>query len=99
LPRALRGASAMSAMTAFFGSSGLTSPCATPTIFSYCPTSGHEKPPKVGDSLCVTLTSMRVMRACASGTVRAVIATAAAAAMCKRSGDGNARAARGRAGM
>ena len=66
-------------MIAFFGSSGLTSPCATPTIFSYCPTSGHEKPPKVGDSVCVT--TMLVMRACASDTASdAVTATAAAVA-------------------
>src|SRR5437870_5390955 len=40
-------------MTAFFGSLGSSSPNAFPTIFSYCPTPGHEYPPNVGDSFAV----------------------------------------------
>ena len=42
LPRALRGASPISTILAFLGSVGSTSPNALPTIFSYCPTRGHE---------------------------------------------------------
>src|SRR6266571_5173659 len=63
----------MSTITEFFGSPGLTSPNALPTIFSYCPTPGHEKPPNVGDS--VVLISILVMRA--SAAAAASIAPAA----------------------
>src|SRR3954471_9961601 len=55
----------MSTISRFWRLCGLTSPNALPTIFSYCPTPGHVKPPKVGDSVAVI--SMRVMRASASG--------------------------------
>src|SRR5919206_90735 len=53
----------MSTITAFFGSKGSTSPWALPASFSYWPTPGQEKPPKVGDSRIVM--STRVMRASA----------------------------------
>jgi hypothetical protein len=41
LPRTFFGASAMSTMTAFFKSRGLTSPYALPASFSYWPTPDH----------------------------------------------------------
>src|SRR5437660_823829 len=41
----------MSTMIAFLGSVGSSSPNALPCSFSYWPTPGNEKPPKVGDSL------------------------------------------------
>src|SRR3989442_7383465 len=72
----------MSTITEFFGSPGLTSPNALPTIFSYCPTPGHEKPPKVGDSVVVIWTL--VMRASAAGA--ASIALAASAMFRRRAG-------------
>src|SRR5712691_1116506 len=63
MPAAFFGARAMSAMTAFLGSDGSTSPNARPTSFSYCPTVPNEVPSNVGDSMRVI--SIRVMRACA----------------------------------
>src|SRR5437016_4861502 len=46
MPRELRGASLMSVITSFSGSSGSTSPKATPLSVSYCPTAPKEAPPK-----------------------------------------------------
>src|SRR5262245_10306975 len=63
MPRALRGASSMSWMTAFWRSRGSTSPNARPTSLSYGPTVPNDAPPKVGDSTRVI--SMRVIRASA----------------------------------
>src|SRR5713226_4993191 len=60
----------MSTITAFFGSVGSTSPNALPTIFSYWPTPGQEKPPKVGVSLAVTW--VLVMRASAAAAISSV---------------------------
>src|SRR6266705_1781851 len=56
----------MSTITAFLGSAGLTSPYAVPMIFSYCPTPGHEKPPKVGFWESPGSTTTFVMRASAA---------------------------------
>lgn len=63
MPMALRAAKPMSAIIAFRGSAGLTSPNARPTSFSYWPTSPNDVPSNVGDSTRVM--SMRVMRASA----------------------------------
>ena len=78
IPLALRGAIAMSAITALRGSSGSTSPNARPTSFSYSPTAPNETPSKVGDSTRVI--TILVMSASANGvhpTVRASTAMAA----------------------
>src|SRR5262245_7076070 len=58
----------MSTMSRFCRSCGSTSPNALPTSFSYWPTPGHEKPPKVGDSVAVI--SIRVTRASANGAAK-----------------------------
>ena len=47
-PWAFRGAFAMSAITAFFGSLGSTNPVTVPRIFSYWPTAPNDVPPNVG---------------------------------------------------
>src|SRR3954447_6829317 len=71
----------MSTITAFFGSSGFTSPKAVPTIFSYCPTTGHENPPKAGDwerAASMAILTMRAFAGVASprGTRNAPSSTA-----------------------
>src|SRR6266851_8860516 len=61
IPRAFRGARAMSVITAFRGSFGSTSPNARPTIFLYGPVSPKDVPANVGDS--TRLMVIFVMRA------------------------------------
>src|SRR5678815_5005561 len=73
MPCALRGASSMSWMTAFWESRGSTSPNARPTSLSYVPTAPNEAPPNVGDSTRVI--SMRTIRASA-GRAAATISAA-----------------------
>src|ERR1700687_828129 len=64
----------MSTIPAFLGSKGSTSANAWPAIFSYCPTPGHEYPPKVGDST-VVITNL-VNRACTTpGTANGIAST------------------------
>ena len=70
LPRALRGASSRSVITALRGSSGSTSPKALPRSFSYGPTlpSGpNVRPSNAGDSDRAGSMTMRVMWASAGG--------------------------------
>src|SRR5882762_4229622 len=62
MPLELRGASLMSVITSFSGSSGSTSPKATPLSVSYCPTAPNEAPPK---ATARELTWILVMRASA----------------------------------
>ena len=61
MPRAFRGASLMSAIGAFMGSLGSTSPKNRPASFSYRPAAPNEAPSKAGD--WTVAISMRVMRA------------------------------------
>src|SRR5258708_7608690 len=60
----------MSTINRLRRSAGSTSPYARPTSFSYGPTSPNEVPSNVGDS--TREISIRVMRACASGTTSKV---------------------------
>ena len=68
LPRALRGASFRSVMTALRGSSGSSSPYAFPRSFSYGPTlppGPNTRPSKTGDCDCAGSIAIRVMFAAA----------------------------------
>src|SRR5690242_10360833 len=72
IPRALRGASMMSLISALRRSVGSTSPYARPMIFSYCPTAPNRRPP---NAVCRDTISMRTIFAPAS---RAVASSSAA---------------------
>ena len=65
MPRAFRGASLMSVISAFRGSAGSTSPKNRPMSFSYRPAVPNETPSNVGD--WTVAISRRVMRAWAGG--------------------------------
>ena len=68
MPRALRGARLMSVMTSFKGSSGSTSPKATPRSVSYCPTLPNDVPAKASARELIWIP---VMRACAGWAMMA----------------------------
>ena len=78
IPLALRGANAMSAITALRGLLGSTSPNARPTSFSYWPTAPNDTPSNVGDSTRVI--TILVMSASANGVHPRVKASTAMAA-------------------
>src|SRR6266853_2661577 len=86
LPLALCRASSISTITEFLGSAGFTSPYAVPMIFSYCPTPGHEKPPKAGFWESVLSTTIFVMRASAAGAASIAPAASARAMFTRRAG-------------
>src|SRR5581483_2081716 len=82
LPRALRGANAMSVMTALRELSGSSSPNARPTSFSYCPTSPNDVPPKVGDwTLSIMIFVIMVAAHCAGVCRTTAAPTRCAAAL------------------
>ena len=79
IPLALRGANAISTITALRGSWGSTSPNARPTSFSYWPTAPNDMPSNVGDSTRVI--TILVMSASANGVHPTEQASTAIAAM------------------
>src|SRR5258706_144080 len=80
----------MSTMSRFWRSCGLTSPNALPTTFSYCPTFGHENPPKVGGCERAVSISILVMRASAGDAANNAAASDTAKAMLKAGMPGGA---------